>query len=134
MKVVIDTNVLVSAVIRDRDPEKVILYVASQPDIEWIASAHILKEYKDVLSRKVFGLPQDVLNAWFSLLESLIVIVETDFAIDFPRDRKDAPFLVCALAADADYFITGDRDFNEAQKLLKTTILSVSQFVRLVMK
>ncbi len=134
MKVVIDTNVLVSAVIRDRDPGKVILYVASQPDVEWIASLQVLKEYKDVLSRKVFGLPQDVLNAWFSLLESLIVIVETDLAIDFPRDRKDAPFLVCALVADADYFITGDRDFSEAQKLLKTTILSVSQFVRLVMK
>jgi putative PIN family toxin of toxin-antitoxin system len=63
MKVVIDTNILVSAVIRDRDPEKVILYVAAQPDIEWIASLQVLKEYKDVLSRKVFGLPQDVLNA-----------------------------------------------------------------------
>jgi predicted nucleic acid-binding protein len=64
----------------------------------------------------------------------LIVIVETDLAVDFPRDRKDAPFLACALTSDADYFITGDRDFNEAQKLLKTTILSVSQFIRLVMK
>jgi putative PIN family toxin of toxin-antitoxin system len=93
-----------------------------------------LKEYKDVLSRKVFGLPQDVLNAWFSLLESLIVIAETDLTIDFPRDRKDASFLVCAITANADYFITGDRDFNEAQKLLKTTILSVSQIVRSVMK
>jgi len=37
-------------------------------------------------------------------------------------------------AADADYLITGDRDFSETQKLLKTTILSVSQSARLVMK
>jgi putative PIN family toxin of toxin-antitoxin system len=134
MKVVIDTNVLVSAVLKDRDPEKVVLYVASQPDLEWIVSPQILKEYKDVLGRDVFGLPLDVLQAWFFLLDALTVIVDTDLAIEFPRDRKDAPFLACALAADADYLITGDRDFSEAQKLLKTTILSVSQFIRLVMK
>ena len=134
MKVVIDTNVLVSAVLKDRDPEKVVLYVASQPDLEWIVSPRILKEYKDVLGRDVFGLPADVLQAWFSLLDALTVIVDADIAIEFPRDRKDAPFLACALAADADYLITGDRDFSEAQKLLKTTILSVAQFIRLVMK
>jgi predicted nucleic acid-binding protein len=52
--------------------------------------------------------------------------------IDFPRDRKDAKFIACALAAKADYLITGDRDFTEAQKLLSTTILTVSQFKRLV--
>ncbi len=44
MRVVIDTNVLVSAVLKDRDPEEVILYVASQPDIEWLVSPEILKE------------------------------------------------------------------------------------------
>jgi len=134
MKVVIDTNVLVSAVLKDRDPEKVILYVASQPDLEWIVSPLILKEYKDVLSREVFGLPADVLRAWFSLLDAMTVMINVDLAIEFPRDRKDAPFLACALFADADYLVTGDRDFSEAQKLLKTTILSVSQFVTIIMK
>lgn len=134
MRVVIDTNVLVSAVLKDRAPEKVILYVASQPDLEWIVSPQILKEYKDVLARDVFGLPADVLRAWFSLLDAMTVMIDVDFAIEFPRDRKDVPFLACALSADADYLITGDRDFSEAQKLLKTTILSVSQFVAIIMK
>jgi uncharacterized protein len=134
MKVVIDTNVLVSAVLKDRDPEKVILYITSQPDLEWIVSPLILKEYKDVLARDVFGLPADVLREWFSLLDAMTVMIDADLTLEFPRDRKDVPFLVCALAADADYLITGDRDFSEAQKLLKTTILSVSQFVAIIMK
>ena len=51
---------------------------------------------------------------------------------DFPRDQKDAKFLACAQAAEADYFITGDRDFTEAKKLVTTTILSVSLFKQLV--
>jgi uncharacterized protein len=134
MKVVVDTNVLVSAVLKDRDPEKVILYITSQPDLEWIVSPLILKEYKDVLARDVFGLPADVLREWFSLLDAMTVMIDADLTLEFPRDRKDVPFLVCALAADADYLITGDRDFSEAQKLLKTTILSVSQFVAIIMK
>jgi len=41
MKVLIDTNVLVSAALRNKDPEAVILFVASKPDIEWVVSARI---------------------------------------------------------------------------------------------
>ncbi len=52
--------------------------------------------------------------------------------IDFSRDRKDAKFLTCAMAGDADFLITGDLDFTEAQTLVKTTIISVSLFQRLV--
>ena len=47
MKVVIDTNVLVSAALRDRDPEAVILFIVARADFEWIVSPEILVEYKD---------------------------------------------------------------------------------------
>ncbi len=133
MKVVVDTNVLVSAVLKDRDPEEVILYIASQPDIEWLASLEILTEYKEVLRRDKFGLPDDILQAWFLLIDSLTTVVAADIFVDFPRDQKDAKFLACALVSEADYFITGDRDFDRPGKILNTTILSVAQFKRLVM-
>lgn len=45
MKIVIDTNVLVSAILKDRDPEDIILYIAAQPDFEWTVSSEILTEY-----------------------------------------------------------------------------------------
>jgi putative PIN family toxin of toxin-antitoxin system len=128
MKIVIDTNVLVSAILKDRDPEAVILFVAKRDDIEWIVSPEIMTEYQQVLSRPKFGLPNDTLNAWFSLLDRFTVSWPVDLAIDFPRDQKDAKFLSCAIVSGADYFITGDRDFSQAQKLLSTTIISVSQF------
>lgn len=132
MKVVIDTNVLVSAVLKDRDPEAIILFVAEHDEMEWIVSPEIMTEYREVLSRKKFGLPEDELRMWFSLLDGFSVSCETHLTIDFPRDQKDAKFLSCAIVAGADYFITGDRDFSQAQKLLTTTILSVSQFKKLV--
>ncbi len=132
MRVVIDTNILVSAILKDRDPEKVILFVAERGDLEWIVSPEIMNEYCEVLSRSKFGLPPEILRAWYRLLEQVTVQSSVDLVIDFPRDQKDAKFLSCALSADADYFVTGDRDFSQAQKLLSTTILSVSQFKTLV--
>jgi putative PIN family toxin of toxin-antitoxin system len=132
MKIVIDTNVLISAVLKDRDPEVVIMFVATREDFEWIVSKEIMAEYCEVLSRPKFGLPRDILEGWFTMINRLTVPCTVDLAIDFPRDRKDAKFLSCAVVAGADYFITGDNDFNEAQRLLATTILSVSQFKKLV--
>ncbi|MEA2173557.1 MAG: uncharacterized protein QOD00_1149 [Blastocatellia bacterium] len=132
MKIVIDTNVVVSAALKDREPETVILFVVEHPDFEWIVSASILDEYKEVLRREKFGLPEDLLRQWDEMFDVLTTIVEADSRLDFPRDRKDAKFLECALAIDAEYLITGDKDFSQAQKLVNTTIISVPMFKKLV--
>jgi uncharacterized protein len=132
MKVVIDTNIVVSAVLKDRDPEAIIRFVIAHPPYVWIASRDILAEYTDVLRRPKFRLPVQLLHDWSDLFETMIRVVDVEITVDFPRDQKDAKFLACALAAEADYLITGDRDFTDAYKLLTTTVCSVSQFKRLV--
>jgi putative PIN family toxin of toxin-antitoxin system len=132
VRVVIDTNVLVSAALKNKDPEAVILWVAAQADWQWVVSLDILTEYKEVLSRDKFRLTPEVRQKWFDLLDALTTMVEVDIPLEFPRDQKDAKFLACALTAQANYFITGDRDFTEARKLVTTTILPVSLFKKLV--
>ena len=128
MKIIVDTNVLVSAIIRDNIPEQVIMWIVSQPVIEWVATAEIVQEYKEVLQRKKFKLPSDVIDSWFRLFDEELVLVSPEIAVGFPRDVKDAKFLECALESKADIFITGDRDFSEAQALISTQIMSVNQF------
>jgi len=49
VKIVIDTNILVSAILKDRVPEDVLLFITDTPEFEWIASEEILAEYKEVL-------------------------------------------------------------------------------------
>ena len=133
MKVVIDTSVVVSAALKDRDPEAVILFVVEQPEFEWTVSATILEEYKAVLRREKFGLLEELLHKWDEMFDGLTTLIEVDVEVDFPRDRKDAKLLECALASEAEYLITGDKDFTEAQKLINTTIISVSLFKKIVM-
>lgn len=132
MKVIIDTNVLVSAILKDKKPEAVILFIAERPDVEWIASSKILAEYKEVIGREKFALPEGIKERWFEMLDALVTVVDVDLSIDFPRDQKDSIFLACAVVAGTNYFITGDGDFEHAEKLAETTILSVSQFKKLV--
>jgi putative PIN family toxin of toxin-antitoxin system len=132
MRVVIDTNVLVSAAIRDRNPEAVILFVIEHPEFEWIASPEIIEEYIEVLHRTRFNLPEGILQRWEKIFRDLITVVETRIKVDFPRDPKDAKFLTCALVTQADYFITGDKDFEEIYKIGVTTVIPVSKFKRLV--
>jgi predicted nucleic acid-binding protein len=72
------------------------------------------------------------LSKWNERFHSVIAEWPVEIPVSFPRDVKDAKFLACALAAAADFLITGDRDFTEARKIGHTKIISVSQFDALV--
>jgi putative PIN family toxin of toxin-antitoxin system len=102
------------------------------PNCDWVVSEEILAEYQDVLSRKKFKLTDEVRKEWLDVIDLVTTLVDVQVTIDFARDRKDEKFLACAVAAEADFLITGDADFNQAQNLVNTTIVSVSMFKRLV--
>jgi predicted nucleic acid-binding protein len=70
MKVVIDPNVVVSAALKNKDPEAVLRAVVAHADGEWIVSAEILAKYKAVLARAKFGLPPELLCQWITFLET----------------------------------------------------------------
>lgn len=129
MNVLIDTNVLLSAALRDQLPERVVLYVAGRDEIRWLVTPEILAEYTEVLRRPKFGLDQETLGRWAELLAMRTVNVGSPPAVpDFPRDPKDAPFLAAALAAHADFLITGDKDLLDAKDAIATRIVTVAEF------
>lgn len=133
MKVIFDTNVFISAVLRDRNPEAVIVWVVDQPEWQWVVSSEILREYREVLRRKKFSFSAEILKKWEKVLDKNTKKVRVAQRFNFPRDQKDAKFLACAIASKADYLVTGDSDFSDAHKLDNVTILSVALFNRLVM-
>lgn len=128
IKVIIDTNILVSAILRDRDPEIVIQHVVDNPEFEWVVSSDILAEYKAVLSRPKFRLTPALLNQWFNLFDDFPSLVSIDQIVDFPVDPGDAKFLACAICSDADFLITGDGHFEAAKSLMNTAVITVSMF------
>jgi putative PIN family toxin of toxin-antitoxin system len=129
MNVLIDTNVLLSAALRDKLPERVVLYVATSDNSRWLVTPEILAEYTGVLRRPKFGLDESTLQHWADLLAMRTVNVGSPpSAPDFPRDPKDAPFLAAALTTGADFLITGDKDLFAAMDLVATRIVTVADF------
>jgi len=51
LKIIIDTNVLISAALKGRKPREAILKILANPEFEWVVSPAILDEYRGVLSR-----------------------------------------------------------------------------------
>lgn len=132
IRVVIDTGIVISAAFRDRTPEEVILFVAGNPEFEWVVTSEILSEYFDVLGRKKFNLSDELQERWKNAIEDCTVTIASDTDVEFLRDPKDKAFIGCALAGEAQYLITGDDDFQDAKKIMETTVISVSQFKKLV--
>jgi putative PIN family toxin of toxin-antitoxin system len=131
MNVLVDTNVLISAVIRDRLPQRVIDEIVSRDAWFWIVTAEIEKEYREVLARPKFNVPDGIQLSWRAFIEAVTVRVEPSSHPAFPRDPKDEIFIAAALASDADYLITGDKDLLDEQPLDSTQILRPADFARL---
>ena len=103
MKVIIDTNILVSAIIADGKPEETINFIIASDDWDWIVSEEILTEYREVLNRRKFKLSETIKHNWLNLIESAIAKIDVAVKVDFPRDRKDEKFLACAVVSEADF-------------------------------
>jgi putative PIN family toxin of toxin-antitoxin system len=131
MKILVDTNVLISAAFRNKLPEQVVMWIATRDECTWLATPAILNEYREVLARPKFGLNDELLAAWERVITSRIVVLERRTRSGLTgRDPKDQPFLLAALSLDADYLITGDNDLLVLRGRLQTRIVTVAEFAR----
>lgn len=129
MKIVLDTNVLLSAAWRNRLPERVVLHIATNPQCEWIVTAPILAEYISVMKRPKFNLPDGLLQRWTDLLHMRTILIPLPQIIPpAMRDPADAIFLAAAVASGADFLVTGDNDLLTANLSITTRIISVNDF------
>jgi uncharacterized protein len=108
MRVVLDTNILVSACWKPSGLEAHVVDLAITGKITACVSAEIMAEYRDVLSRpklaSVNGRASEILVS----LERAAVSVETTDRVKVSIDDDDNRFLECAEAAGAEYLITGN--------------------------
>ena len=128
MNVLVDTNVVISDVIRDRLPQRVIDEIVSRDHWFWIITTEIETEYREVLARPKFKVAAAIQQRWKALVEEVTIRV---LPTTPPPDPKDELFIAAALASDADYLITGDKDLLDEQPLASTQILRPAEFARL---
>ena len=131
MRIVLDSNVLVSALLRPGGPRKLLLHLSREHVV--ISSVQMLAELEDVLHRDKFQLTDGQISDYLSLIISGSTVLN---AADFPEviraDPDDDVVLASALEGKADYIVTGDKHLLLLREYHKTKIITVKQILALI--
>ena len=112
MRVVLDPNVLVSALISPAGPPREILTAWTQGRFELVASPALLGELRDVLARAKFRRWVSVATAAEyvdGLAEDAVVIDDSAAQPGLSPDPDDDYLITLVRASGADHLISGDR-------------------------
>lgn len=133
MKILIDTNVLISAALSSSGtPYKAYLKAVTPPNTAIICTQNV-DELISIFNRK-FPSKGDALNKFLSSVISVLELVPVPEAEEFSecliRDINDRPILRAAISSHADVILTGDKDFLESG-LDIPRIVTPSEFLRM---
>ncbi len=131
LKVVLDTNVVVSAHLKPDGTERMVLNLALSPSVVLFVTPDILAEYQTVLERKKFGIDARLLKESLLLLKANAITVFPKHSVAVSPDPDDNRFLECAQTAGADYLVTGNkRHFPGWWK--HTQVLNSREFLEII--
>lgn len=133
MRVVLDTNVLISACWKPGGLEAQTVTLATSDVITACVTPHVWAEYRDVLMRDKFISVRGRAVELLAELESHVVMVQPGAPVQVSTDDDDNRFLECAAAAQAEYLITGNlRHYPSIWGTAK--ILNAREFLILVFR
>ncbi|MCO5051172.1 MAG: putative toxin-antitoxin system toxin component, PIN family [Verrucomicrobiae bacterium] len=130
MKIVLDTNVVVSGLLQARGNPACILSLVLSGATRICHDKRILAEYSEVPARPRFKLdPQRVRNVLSKIkTDGLAIEVGGKFSLSLP-DPDDQPFLEVALVAAADFLITGNLADYPPDKCKGCNVISPAAFM-----
>ena len=131
VRVVVDTNVLVSALIDDGKPRKLVLKLLGEHTV--ILSRQMLAELADVITRDKFTVKRSQVDRFLSILvrESKIVPDHKRFKVIL-EDPDDDLVLDTAYTGRANFIVTGDKHLLAFGQFKKTRILNVAEMLEVL--
>ena len=130
LKVVIDTNVVISALLFGGAPGKLVAFW-QRGIIKPAASKEIIDEYLRVLTYPKFKLSEEEINylLYQEILPYFDIIDVQPGPQIIKKDPEDDKFIRCASAADAGCIISGDKHLLALKEYQKIKILSPVEFI-----
>lgn len=123
IKVVLDTNILVSALINENGKPRKILNLFYDKEIVVHYSDNIIEEYKEVLSRKELGINPEKIGKVINAVRKIGMRVEPLKSVLEMPDESDRIFYDTAKSTDA-WLLTGNMKHYPAEKF----IITISDF------
>jgi putative PIN family toxin of toxin-antitoxin system len=129
LKIVVDTNVLVSALIQPEGIPARILDLILSGQVKVVLDHRIYAEYQDVLVRPEFGfVPESVDNLSDFLLQSGERVYTVSKSVALP-DASDGKFLEVAIDGSADFLVTGNLKHFPLRQRRGVRVVSPREFL-----
>ena len=127
MKIVIDTNVVISGTFFKGNPRR-ILEAVVEKRFDVFATTEIIEEYQEIvdemIDRKQGSIDHHVLDHFISKLN----IIESESDIKICRDPDDDKFINCAVDSKALYIVSGDKDLLVLERYDNIQIVTAKEF------
>ena len=127
MRIVIDTNVLVSGVFFGEFPRKILSAVVSRK-ITACATAEIINEYEEIVQEMIDRKQGHIDSAILSPLIQVLEVIEPITHVEICRDPDDDKFLGCAKDSHALYIVSGDKDLLVIEEYENIQIMTAKDF------
>ena len=112
IRVVLDTNIFVSALLQPLGPSAQIFLMCLSGPLQMCVSGAVYAEYEEVIRRPRLHRSEEVIAAALLSVREKGLWVRTVEKVQACRDADDDIFLECAQAAHADFVVTGNlKDF-----------------------
>ena len=133
MRVVLDTNILISALITKDTPPDLLYQACLRGEIELVTSNEQIVEMADVLARPRLQrfLIADEAAAMVENITTRADVIEAPPPVMISRDPKDNPIIAAAIAGKADLLVSGDRrDLLSLQEVKGIPVVSARQALK----
>jgi len=137
MRIVLDANVLVSALISAKGSPARLLVYWQEGKFDIVVSPAMLQELERVLHyprlQQQYHLPEEAIRQFLRLLMTHAIEVNPPEEIAvIDRDPSDNRYLECALAGEAQYIVSGDGHLLDLKEYRGIRILAPAEFVTLL--
>ncbi len=127
MKIVIDTNVLISGVFFGGFPRKILASIVNQKIIA-CATTEIINEYEEIVQEMIDRKQGHINKSILSPLIRVMEIINPISHIEVCRDPDDNKFLECAKDSNALYIVSGDKDLLVIKEYENIQIVTAKDF------
>lgn len=127
MRVVLDTNVLISGVFFGGFPRKILNSVVIKK-MTACATAEIINEYEEIVLEMIDRKQGHINRAILAPLIKAMEIIEPSSHIEICRDPDDNKFLECAKDSHALYIVSGDKDLLVIEEYENIQIVTAKVF------
>lgn len=127
MKIIVDTNVVISGTFFGGYPKKILEAVVNNEVLAY-ASKSIVDEYLEIIDEMINSKQGKITKKILDPFIKKLIVIKPTTKIELSRDSDDDKFIECAVDSKATYIVSGDKDLLDIKKYKNIEIVTAKMF------